>query len=315
MAIFNPLNWSLTNNATVITADDEAALENVLNTFTLPSQFAYRIVGKGGKYTLVAVEGQFTSPEAQDALDKFTGLTQTEIDAIRTFVDAEVANGNWGTQANSYTDSLYDAFWCFGLVTEANALINMHPVNTITATNNGATKVSDGFSFDGVNDFIDSNYTPSVDGVNMSVNDALMGVFNKSFTNDTVLASLGGTLDTENMSFQNQSATQVRIRMFSNSVVNKLTRFGTDALNVFARTSSPLTTWFKDGVSVETDITASGTFPTNSIYMGARNSGAGADQFSNSVLSTFITGGAIGFDQSGHNTNIVNLLTSLGVLP
>jgi len=160
----------------VAVLSDEQALEDALNNdFTLPSLF--KISAKGAKFNVFGINGAITSPEVTDALNRYTGLTQTEIDAITVFVTAEVANGNWGTNASNYTDSLYDCFFLFALGTAAQALTDMHQVLKLTAVNNGATKVSDGFSFTNINTFVDSAYNPTSQGVNYSQNSALAGGF------------------------------------------------------------------------------------------------------------------------------------------
>ena len=98
------------------------------------------------------------SPEAQAVIDRMTGLTNDEKNAIATFVDAEVLNGNW---------ALIDEFWCFKLITEANSLISW---KTKIATNNGAVHGGSGFTFNGTNQYINSNYNLVNDSINLSQN-------------------------------------------------------------------------------------------------------------------------------------------------
>lgn len=300
----------------VAVLSDEKALQDGLNNdFVLPSLF--KIDSKGGKYNVFGINGVIRSQEAADALNRFTGLTQTEIDAITVFVTAEVLNGNWGTNAATYADSLYDAFWCFALTTEANALIDMHQVLKLTAVNNGATKVSDGFSFDAVDDFIDMKYNPNVDGVNVSLNDMTMGVFVKVDTNNyAAQKSIFGGFTAGDILRWQQRIGQYRPSINSaGNVAVVATPNLTDSLIMLRRVSSTDADPFINGVIQAKAADTSGSLSNEDIVVGAQSVSTVKSEFWDGTLSTFMAGGAVGFDQSGYNTNIVTLLTSLGVLP
>ncbi len=237
------------------------------------------------------------SPEAQAVIDRMTGLTAGEKNAIAVFVDAEVINGNW---------ALIDEFWCFGLTTEANALKGWFAK---TATNNGATKVSTGFSFNGTTDYVDSNFNLNTDGVKYTLNDALLGCYLYEHTVDGMMFGARSGSDFARMH-------TVGTAMIVNSDGN---RSGLDTenreLSVIIRDSSTNTDHYIDGVLAASPATQTSTaIPNNNNYIGCYNNQGSPDIFLNGIISSFIVGSAIGFDHSSHNTNLNALLTSLGVI-
>lgn len=233
------------------------------------------------------------SPEAQAVINRMTGLTDNEKTYISTFVDAEVANGNW---------TLIDEFWCFGLVTAANALVGWI---SKTATNNGATKTANGFSFNGTSDYIDSNYNPNVDSINYVQDDAMIEAYMYSTSSEGVLM---GALAGENVQMRQRTTGQ----FFNSGTFNQSVAIQALDLASFSRINSTNVTVRKNGVTEATPAIVSTGIPTGSFYIGARSGGTAL--YFGGVLSTVLIGAAIGFDHSSHNTNINTLLTSLGVI-
>lgn len=305
--------FKITANGRVAIFNDEQSMQDALNGgIILPPLSGF--LAKGAKFNVIGIDGTLRSVEAQDAIDRYPVLTADEENFIAAFVDAEVANGNWGTNAANYTDSLYDAFWCFGLVTEANALIDMHQVLKLTAVNSGATKVSDGFSFNGTTNFINTTFIPSTDGVNYTLNDAMVECFVHTFTSPTgrqemiigVLDGLNNTL------FQKQAGNTTANVMNASSGVGTSVTFSR-ALYGLTRTTATRSDSLKDGVSYFNESQSSQALPAIRIEVG-RRAGSGDIPF-DGIISTAMIGAGVGFDQVGHNTNVRNLLTSLGVLP
>ena len=313
MSAISNINWTITSNASVVTVNDEAALEQVLNSFTLPEQFILRVKAKGGKYTLISANGAFVSPEAQFVLDRMTGLNATEESAIISFVDREAAAGRWGTHAQSYTDAQYDAFWCFGLATEANALINWHPNFVATpAVNTNAVKQADGFSFNGTNAFIDSGFNPSVDGVNYSLNDAQAGVYSKSLTDLSGAANCLAAAFTGSINLQVQIFTNAYNGSVNCSNATSPAPYNQSSLINFVRNSSANWQTFENGALVDTRPVVSVGVPNLPVYVGARNNNSTADNFYSGVLSSFHIGGTF-TDYADHYSSLLQLLIDLDV--
>jgi hypothetical protein len=101
---------------------------------------------------------------------------------IDTFIRALVAAGVW---------DLLDVLHVYAAHTEQAALLNWVDPGTFDATHNGATFAADeGFTGDGVNDFINTNFNPTAAAGNFSLNSAHLSV--RSLTDvaagDTYLA-------------------------------------------------------------------------------------------------------------------------------
>jgi len=309
------LNWSniLANTGLVATFADEASLEIGLNELVLPPLFTVKT--KGAKFIMVGLDGSIRSPEAQDAIDRWTNPTAAMEDALAVFVDAEVANGNWGTNASNYTDSLYDCFWLFGGVnSDVNALADLHQVLKLTAINNLAVRTSDGWTFDGTGQHVDTTYNPNTSGVNLSLNDALFGLFVKDIVSPSTDQFIAGASQgSPRFKFRNQ-VTNI-VHPINSSITSGDSSGGIvdDTLYVSSRITSTSIRLFKDGVggSVSTNVTNSVT--NANVFLGKVNGFEAL--FFDGTLSACILGGGVGFDQSGFNTNLRTMLTSLGVLP
>lgn len=236
------------------------------------------------------------SAEAQAVIDLMTGLTNDEKNFIATYVDAEVSNGNWSSN--------YDEFWCYGLISEANSLIGWKGLKT--ATNGGATKTANGFSFNGSSDYIDTNFKPSVDGVNFTQNDALAMSYTYDGLGKTafVFDSFDGT---------NSKRTGMRETGFSiNGVIvaDAISLADEEQIGV-VRDGADYYLMRDGAVSLSRNTTSDGLTASN-IILGAR--GDKTTAFYDGDLSYFVVGSEIGFDHSDHFTNLNTLLTSLGVI-
>lgn len=239
------------------------------------------------------------SEEAQYVLDRMTGLTAIEETAIINFVDQENDDGNWG---------LYDEFFCFALG-GANALVGF---KTKTATNNGAT-----FDVNGANTvagFINSNYNPSVDGVNWQLLDAMFGMFFK-VSDKRGVQNGNGALTGESTLIRDFESS-ANLTGFINGNSRKAEDLGNNIndneLIVLSRKSVSENIFYRDGTS--SGNTSLGVDPdtvTNAdLYIGQAN---GGDDYQGTI-SSFIVGASIGFDQVQHNLNLRAFLTELGTL-
>lgn len=295
----------------VVTVNSEQELEDLLNAGTIPNPI---VIDKGIKYTVYSATGG-VSDEAQDVLDRFTGLSGIEEAAIITLVDSEVANGNWGLKANGYVDGLYDAFWCFGLGTEAQALTQWHPTSiALGAVNNGATKGANGFQFTGT-EWIDTGFNPSTDGVNFLLNNALWGIFLKD--NPSPNSQNMTLMTARDASARSQIQTNTPDVNYGANENNSRTHIsGAIANNSLAlcyRTAVNSVSYSLNGTVQDSDVLASTLIPNSVFEIGRRPDNAST--FLIGTVSSAIIGATNGFDQSGFNSNLVTLLTSLGVLP
>lgn len=92
--------------------------------------------------------------------------------ALNTFIKSQIACGNW---------SLFDRLWIFATDNQQNARVSIvNPTSTqITEVPNGGTLTwtkDVGYKGDGVASYLNTNYTPSTQGVNYTLNSASIGI-------------------------------------------------------------------------------------------------------------------------------------------
>lgn len=272
------------------------------------------VVEVGGNGTIVATEVDFWA-NTQDLyhynlLEGFSDsalgevlanmntaeLTTIEQSALTNFVLAEEADNNFDK---------YDEFFAFGL-SGSNALRGFKGK---VATNNGAVLSVEGATFAGA-EYIDSNFTPSVDGVNYKTSEGIIGTFiktNEQFANGRM--------------FGGQEGFAVQLREDGNSYSmngSNLTRAGANEYNanelVIASLQPNNQEVYTNGVQSWFGNRTGMGVPTGHFNVGANtaSSGGAPVNFYKGILSTFIVGGAIGFDQVAHASNHLEFLIELG---
>ena len=220
---------------------------------------------------------------------------------IETVVDDMVFRGVW---------QQHDYFFGWFLQDEANALVSWK--GTKTATLNGTvdpTHSSFGFLTDGVDNYIDTNITPSTDLTNASLNDIHIDAYcyDNLDTGDT--KALFGINSQKMFAFQSLSLGIVyAINQSTNSssttsnIIQDKTRYSIGRIN------SSNAELFINGVQDKTEADASSSLPIYNLYIGARNNAnTSALSHINARQSYFCIGG--GYDLAALN-NSLNLVQS-----
>lgn len=315
----NAVPYSITEDGRVVIINSEVALEYFLNNANLPPKF--QLLTKGAYYVIASADPSdpaIRSPEAQDVLDRLGPLSDAEANAISQFVDNEVGFGNWGTAINNYTDSKYDTFWFFGFQGIANALTQLHPAlppSSAVPVNAPTFTPGVGFTFDGVNQHLDSNYNPSVNGVNYQLDDAQIGVFitrqNKN-TNGDWFGALDGS---DNARLRDQrSVPNIIGRINSQAAENFVVPPTNDnSLIIASRTASNISNLFINGTDAAQLASPSVSIPNLNLFIAALNNGGAPSAFKECQISTAITGASINFNHEAHYQNIIDLLIALDV--
>jgi len=259
----------ISKNNRVVVFDSEASLEEGLNTGTFSPPWG--IGTKGLKFVWAAESpaGEFISEEAQAVLDRMTGLTPTERQAIINFVNQEAADGNW---------ALVDEFYSFGLA-GANALVGFIAK---TATNNGAVLSVDGATFAGA-----ENIGSDIDAsllTNYSLDNAMVGVFvvqtldSGSGGNFPYGARGAGNDRIEIQSALGQAVNAGQQNPFTETLRNNLLRLGT-------RVNNTQSSGNDNGVGAGLRTSTSVGIPTTPISIGALNNNGALGNYMNGKIA------------------------------
>lgn len=232
------------------------------------------------------------------------GLTIEEKYLMAVYLDREIANGNL---------SIED--WKAILVLSGNNARVDYIGGKILTLFNGATTDINGLNLDGVTQYGGTNYNPNDDGINYTLNDAVISTFVKTNDDTSVIKYLisgDGTIN-KTSAIRQQGDGTTRANINGSSSTN------TFAENVLANTlycarreTGTSVQLFKNGVQVDTRAVSTAGLTDVDFTIGQSGDGAG---FYNGIISVAMMGGSIGRNEVEYNTNIRALLTGLGTLP
>lgn len=244
-------------------------------------------------------------PPSQEALDVVASfpyeITQTEKTNVITIVDAMVLSGNWDKVDNLCVHTFTN---------RANSLWDWKRKQSATDVNNPTHTPGQGFLFNGVDQYLNTNFTPSVDGVNYQLNDAHMEVYcyeNLSFTQN---ATLFGVIDGTNKIRVRQQPNNFRIFYNTNSNGSQATYAGESLIASGVRygvnrIDSASEKLLVNGDIVDTTNQISTGMSARSPYIGGVSSGGSFANPLNARTSHYIIGG--GFDLTELKTELDNL--------
>ncbi len=233
-------------------------------------------------------------------------LTPEEKTLVDAFVLSQIASSNWD-KINSFVH--------FGLSDPLNALWDWK--RDISMTNNGATFDANGAVFDGTA-LINTNFSPLNDGISYQQDDAMIGVFQLDGLTAVDLSYVWG-----NGTFGGSSKDKISNDGVINRHRGSVNFLGESNLNGLANTDNAL------DLTVRIDATGIYAYK-NGIQQGAQVSQASELPSANTIsiggnlntpsyvgrISSFIAGGAVGFDQVNYYDNLVILNDSLaGIVP
>jgi len=188
-----------------------------------------------------------------------------------------------------------DYFLPMALSNEADALTDI--IGGKKAINNGATKVFEGFSFDGISSYIDSKYNPAIDRINYFQDNAQIDIF-------TFIQLNTGTL------FGSSSKLLQNGTYSINGGDNPSTTVTDKSLNSAYRTGSTSSGLVKDGVIAYTNTGISSPIISSILNIGSNNT---VGNYFNGTISLFSAGAAIGVDQAAKNNHYRQFLEDLGI--
>jgi len=209
-------------------------------------------------------------------------LTQIEKDSIRTFVKEQYLNGNW---------QKVDSFCHFGLSDPADALHDWKRGTPLV--NNGTAHIpKDGREFNGSTSWIDSMYSPGLNGNNIDFGDVNVGVFIKKHSdsagNETLLSAHVDTLILK----LKKSSSQIRYSANGDAQDEELVL---NADNFYSTDKQTLEEQYlrRDGLIIATsDITTFAVVANDNIEIGRE---VGGSDYFGGVMSAFVVSASVGF--------------------
>jgi len=287
-------NWSnqqvsFAGTGASLTVDDVSILNNIVETYMFN-------IGIGVQYI----------PEYQAIYDSFStkpdasiALAQNRL--VRTLRD----EGLWDRM---------DLFYVFAQDASDNALINWVNPGTFDASAILAPEFTayEGYTVDGVGSYLDTNYAPSDDAINLSLNSAAIGYYNRTDNPLTAYNDMGVQDGTHLLAVQvygsdlygavnDDGWTNIADQPYGFKVAIRR-----DDSNVYI---------YDGGGQVDTDATSSTQIPANSynVFIGARNiNGSAANYAARQYSISFIGGGLTGDEVAILNTAVETYMDGIG---
>lgn len=238
--------------------------------------------------------------EAEKVLARMVALNDTERNAIINFVES--------MQDQMYWEKVDEVF-CFAL-NSADAATGF---KLKTGTVSGATHtIKEGYSFDGVNDYFDTDWNPTNDADNYKLKDALMGVYIFDNRNTTEEDMVMGA---------NDLVSRVELRDDFNlelqySINGNFVRTGPKIVDkdfvVITRDSMEEPAYINGSLFNSGSEQTEELFPDRSIYVGGRNRVADFRNW-DGTASFWIVGSQDGIFAPTLNNIVETFLNDLGV--
>ncbi len=218
-----------------------------------------------------------------------TPPTPTTISCVNQFIAQCKVDGNW---------QLLDRFWLFAQDNQTNARKCIrNPTSTdVTEINSITWTAFLGYTGNGTTMSINSNFTPSTNGVNYTLNNASFGLYNRT---EGALASY--EIGVNGLALINYAAINVRWTDNKNYwIINNNTTFAnitvstSIGLHQVNRTASNATNVNLNGAQVGTGSVASSSLSALPFYLFARNdNGSISGQSTRNISLAFIGSGSI----------------------
>lgn len=256
-------------------------------------------------------------PLFSDAADDVFDLMPTEPlpqlkSLMATFVDSQVASGHW-PDPTVPGSGLMDCFQFYYMDTNGNKVINwIGNFSNALLVNSPTSLPFSAIQGDGATSFVDSQFTPSVDGVNMSVNDIGVSVFLDTQSDaGTTKYIFGGTGATATTSILQQTTPRLIyvISAVSSNILNGLLLVSDTLYSTIRRDGAAQI------LAIDTAETsnpkASIALTEADIWVLAVNN---AGNHMNASVGCFASYAAVGFDLDNFNTNLRILITGAKAL-
>jgi hypothetical protein len=200
---------------------------------------------------------------------------------------------------------LFDIFYCFAQYSNSasEALINWINPGTYNCTNISDTAWESlcGFTGDGIADYLETNYTPSTNGVNYTLDSASVGVYLRVDINadQCAIGCIGS--DTSIVKINAREANSFR-SLINDKTESNVTVANSTGLFVSVRTSSSNVYLYRNGSNIKTSASTSTARPNAKLAILARRySAGGVDRYTTNQASIAFAGGLL---TDGYNSTL-----------
>lgn len=282
-------------------------MKKIFFLFILLSVFSCEVDGQVSSFSGAASKNnQNYSLEATEVIARYSNLPTAYKMAIARFVDRRVAKNRWKNTILVLQVPMN---------TEANSLLDM--MGNFNATNNGATFTPGyGFTFDGVNDYINTGFTPSTGGGTLyTQNDGGIGVFLKKQNSPAATAALTGSLgsSTRRVNISQTGGTSINYRCNGANAITNLTDLYLKGGSFYTTTRTVSTTLVMNlnGGAFDSGGNTSNGLSDQPVYLGALNNVGTTTSFMACETGAFVVFRASLMNQADFWVDLVNLMIDL----
>lgn len=206
-----------------------------------------------------------TDPDAQAFIDA-TGISGSNATAITTLVTDLKGYGVWG--------KLQAAYPFIGGTATTNKYNLINPADTDAAFrltfSGGVTHDSNGVTFDGINGYANTFYTPSTNG---SLNSQHISVYNRTagLTSGFFIAVRDNASAPQCFLGIQFDPTRVNYISINSTEVNEGTYSSLQGFLLGNRSGASAEQFYRNGAEVDNSTKSSNRLPAYSLYLGARN--------------------------------------------
>lgn len=229
--------------------------------------------------------------------------SQKTITAVNNFIRTCKADGNW---------TLLDRFWLYAQDKQVNVVYSIvNPTSTpCTEVNSPTWTQYQGYTGNGTNMYLNTNYIPSTNGVQYTLNSSSCGVYSR--TNSSIAAyDIGATNGTNATAMACKWSDN--LAYFSINANTSVSVGVTNSLGLFSssRVSATSLIGYQNGSNIVSGSPASVSVPTVSCFVLARNVSGVASNFSSRQISIAFVGGG-GIDQLKFYNAVQTLKSQIG---
>lgn len=213
--------------------------------------------------------------------------------------------------------SKLDSFSVFATDGNSNfALIDWKRLSQLTAVNSPTFTSNQGFTGNGASSYINTNFNPNANGVNLTLNSTSYGFYYRTGSSAVAVGSGNYIVGNSNGLYINPltgTGAPYLMRSWNNStsginagtVTNRVGLFHTD------RNNSSNIYHIKDGVELANPTLSSNTRPNGNLYLLAALYAGNAVEFGTEQISMYFAGGSLYSQRSDLNTAWTTYINSL----